>query len=655
MNPFRRNQSRSWPTRWGASKAAYWIVLIAFVCGALFQYQERWKSLERYYLLAYVETWVLPYKRAREFEGVFLVKGVHLLLATDADLELTGKQVNGTRLAEISGAARAAGWKHWTILPADTFGIKTGPQLHRFLQEQIYRVRSGWEFFLFPAYCALVAGALWLIFALPRDLKLNLEYKYGRRLRGPQLVSASRYHKLMLRPSGLGFLNSHRSLTERLFFLRSSQIVNIPRAAEVRHLMLLGDTGIGKSSAIRQLLIQIAERGDSAIVYDPAREYIQHFYDPRRGDIVLNPFDARCPFWTPGEEIGHPAEADMLAESVFPIPDDMPIDKRFFSMAARDVLVELLKLNPTPAQLYQWMCDEEEMIRRLRGSHVMSQIAEKSPGQRSGVFGTLTQAARMFEFLPDGAERPHWSALRWAERRQGWIFLTSLPMFRGRLRPLITLWIELLLLRVMNDEEPRRQTYVILDELASLPRIEQLVHAMFEVRKARATIVVGLQGKAQQDAKYGRIAQTMVSMAATKILMGTSEPEAARWMSDAIGEIEIERYRESHTQNHTLGSGRSHGFQSEITPGRLVMASEIMGLPPLCAYFRHGNFVVPIKMPFIPVERHHPKFIRRALSHETDPVSSAAITANRTEPAEIIAPSQNDERENIPEQVQEYF
>ncbi len=653
MNPFGRQQSRSWPKPWGRSKCLLEVMLAALFVAAVFQYEYRWTSLQRYYLSTYVQTWVLPYKRASEYQGIFLLKEGSQWLATDADIELSKRQGEGTWLAVITNAAQADGWKQWGILSADTEEIQSGEQLHRFLASEIYHVETGWEFGLFPAYCALAVGVLWILFAFPRDWKLNLEYKYGRRLRGPQLVNARQYHKLMDRPDGLGFLNLHRSVTERFLFSRSSRRVRIPRVAESRHLLLLGDTGTGKSSTIRQILNQIADRGDSvAIIHDPAQEYVRHYFDPNRGDIILNPLDDRFPAWVPGDEIGHPAEADMLAESVFPIPDETPLDKRFFFTAAREVLVELLKLNPTPAQLYRWMCDEEEVIRLLRGRPVISQIAEKSPGQRSGVFGTLTQAAKMFEFLPDETGRPRWSARKWAERRQGWIFLTSLPMLRGRLRPLMTLWIEQLLLRVMNDEEPRRQTYFILDELASLPRIEQLVHALFEARKASATIVVSLQGKAQQDAKYGRIAQAMVSMAATKILMGTSEPEAARWMSEAIGEVEIERYRASRTQNHGSGTRNSDGYQCEIVREPLVMGPQIMGLPPLHAYFRHGNFVVPIQMPFIPSEKHHPGFIRRALSA---PAAAVAPATNAKHQPQMAAPEQTPDQDEAPEQTQGYF
>jgi hypothetical protein len=57
----------------------------------------------------------------------------------------------------------------------------------------------------------------------------------------------------------------------------------------------MGDTGVGKTQLIMQCLRQIRQRGDSAMVYDPACEYIQRFCDAGRGDILLNPLDERCP------------------------------------------------------------------------------------------------------------------------------------------------------------------------------------------------------------------------------------------------------------------------------------------------------------------------------------------------------------------------
>ena len=56
--------------------------------------------------------------------------------------------------------------------------------------------------------------------------------------------------------------------------------LRIPRDAENKHFLIVGDTGTGKSSIIRQMLYQVDARGDSAIVYDPACEFVKQFLQP---------------------------------------------------------------------------------------------------------------------------------------------------------------------------------------------------------------------------------------------------------------------------------------------------------------------------------------------------------------------------------------
>ena len=114
---------------------------------------------------------------------------------------------------------------------------------------------------------------------------------------------------------GMGFLlepNLAAKMTGRNRWLR------IPRSVESSHFLIMGDSGTGKSALIRQTLLRIEERGETAIVYDPALEYTPQFFNPSRGDLVLNPLDARMPYWTPGDELRHEAEALTLASSLFP-------------------------------------------------------------------------------------------------------------------------------------------------------------------------------------------------------------------------------------------------------------------------------------------------------------------------------------------------
>ncbi len=93
-------------------------------------------------------------------------------------------------------------------------------------------------------------------------------------------------------------------------------LVPIPSRIETRHFAFLGTTGSGKTTALRQMLDGIERRGEAALVYDTSGEFIAHYYNPARGDIILNPFDARCTFWSPFDEISHPADADRIARQL---------------------------------------------------------------------------------------------------------------------------------------------------------------------------------------------------------------------------------------------------------------------------------------------------------------------------------------------------
>jgi hypothetical protein len=108
---------------------------------------------------------------------------------------------------------------------------------------------------------------------------------------------------------------SLHKLTKRAAHAASLHIatVPIPPQFECRHFALLGTTGSGKTTVLRQMLDAIESRGEPALVYDTSGEFIAHYYRPERGDVILNPFDARSAYWSPFGEIAHPADADRIA------------------------------------------------------------------------------------------------------------------------------------------------------------------------------------------------------------------------------------------------------------------------------------------------------------------------------------------------------
>lgn len=79
----------------------------------------------------------------------------------------------------------------------------------------------------------------------------------------------------------------------------------------------------------------------------------------------------------------------------------------------------------------------------------------------------------------------------------------------------------------------------------------------------------------------------MLSQPATKIFLKTTEPKAAEWVSKAIGNIEIERMRETHV--HGTREGKTFTIDRQTEP--LVMDSEISGLADKHAFLKLGNNV----------------------------------------------------------------
>ena len=87
---------------------------------------------------------------------------------------------------------------------------------------------------------------------------------------------------------------------------------------ETKHFKLIGTTGTGKSTAIREMLSAALARGDRAVIADPDGGYLRRFFDENRGDTILNPFDERSVKWDLFSEIKTPYDVEQLARSLIP-------------------------------------------------------------------------------------------------------------------------------------------------------------------------------------------------------------------------------------------------------------------------------------------------------------------------------------------------
>jgi hypothetical protein len=498
------------------------------------------------------------------------------------------------------------------------------------LRDAVYQGQSLTDLARWPLLC----GMGFLVFGLPLAIskdKQNAQLcRHGRPLRGPEEVTAAEFNRRN-RSDGVGFVTLEAPAFSERVLRRNGTRIFIQRSIEDNHFLFMGDSGSGKSSLIRQVLAQISERGETSVVYDPALEYTGQFYSPERGDVILNPLDQRMPYWSPSDEVVRPSEALTLAASLFPETDR---ENPFFVQGPRKIFAHLLNLKPTPEELLGWLSDERELERRLKGTPLAAMVYENAGPQRGGMFGALSMVADSLKLLPSPVNmqsvKKSWTAAEWSRSRQGWVFVTSIPESREQLRPLISMWLDMMVLRLMN--QGRRATHpvwFVLDELSSLHRLPQLLTAITENRKAGNPVVLCFQGRSQLEAIYGHAAEAMFSQPATKIFLKTSEPRAAQWISDTIGEVEIERLRESRTHGQMPQQRESRSYLLERETRPLVMKEEITGLPKGHGFFKCGNLVVRISFPYIHLPKKHPDFIEREIPFDVPCNSPKPTTENK--------------------------
>jgi hypothetical protein len=648
-------------TTWGRKETIIWpqnrpiytygAILVAIVCTAFFVYcrfRILATPLQWFYTSVYAKTSVIgafsPSHRDN-FRMLFVAgRGMKPRPAMSDDvahgrtMELDGRALP----LAVSAAASKQGYDLLFRGPVRSY---VDARLRDYLRVAVYNGNDLSATYKFPLFSGAGVFLILLPFAAAKDIARQKSLKYGRRLKGPERLTPQAFNRTV-KGNGIGFKTDDMK-----------DMIRIPAKAEAQHMQIIGDTGAGKSALMFQVLRQVRSRNDSAIVYDPAREFVKRFYDPSRGDVILNPLDKRCPYWGPAEELRSRSEAKALAASLFQPPQDRKGE--FFIESPQKIFAFLMAYGPTPDELVQWMSNPDEIDRRLKGTEHAHLIDPRAHQQRAGVLGSLGLVADSLRLLPKKGEgNGVWTATEWAEKRQGWIFLTSLPAEREALRPLQSLWIDWLVLRLLNEPtKEQKRVWFVIDELASLQKLPQLHTAITESRKSRNPVVLGFQGKAQLEYLYGHLAEVMLSQPATSVWLTTKEPNAGEWVSKFIGKVEIERLRETHFD----GTRAGHNFTIERQVEPLVLESEISGLADLHAFMKYQNFVTYFSFPYFDMPEIAKPFELRERPDDKLPYAPKTIRGSspETAPAELKqepeapTPSDSQPQPNAPATVRE--
>ncbi len=349
----------------------------------------------------------------------------------------------------------------------------------------------------------------------------------------------------------------------------------VPESDETKHFKMIGTTGTGKSTAIRELLTGALERGDRAVIADPDGSYFAKFYDPGRGDQILNPFDARAARWDLFGEMTTLHDADQLSRSLIADTEGAESSWRNY---ARVFLTSLLR------QLHRVKHDDV--------GELYSLIAT------TPVANTHLSA---LEHIATQASSESLSVRSWVRTGRGVLFLPYKANEIATLHSIISTWMRLAIYETMNNGDSRgkegdQHLWFAIDELDALGAIDGLKDALARVRKFGGRCVLGFQSIAQVSGTYGRSeAQTIVENCGNTLILRCSSSEGggtARFASGLIGEREV--IREQTTKSRGGGpifaaDHRSVSTSTHHVTESAVLASEIEQLPDLQGFLKFAS------------------------------------------------------------------
>ena len=94
----------------------------------------------------------------------------------------------------------------------------------------------------------------------------------------------------------------------------------------------------------------------------------------------------------------------------------------------------------------------------------------------------------------------------------------------------------------------------------------------------------------------------MLAAPKLKLFFRCGESESARWISDTIGEYEVEKPKIGTTAS-VEDKGRDAVNYSTVTEHKQAISKEeIMSLPDLHGYWKYADVVVPFRLPLAPVK-----------------------------------------------------
>ncbi|MGC1522488.1 MAG: type IV secretion system DNA-binding domain-containing protein [Steroidobacteraceae bacterium] len=378
----------------------------------------------------------------------------------------------------------------------------------------------------------------------------------------------------------------------------------VPAQDEAKHFKVIGTTGTGKSTAIREMLAGALARGDRAVIADPDAGYLQRFYRPDRGDVLLNPFDKRSVKWDLFAEIKSAYDVEQLSRSLIPDHGDQDRSWRDYARTFLTAVTQQAHDSGIKdvSELYRLLVagDVGELRELVRGTAAQPFLDEHNSRMFDSIRSVTSSAVGALDYI-GRQEGQGFSIREWVNKKApGVLFIPYKAGQIAALHSTISAWMRLAIFEAMDqevhsDEDPRgvnRPLWFVVDELDALGQIDGLKDALARLRKFGGRCVLGFQSIAQVSSTYGHgNAHTIVENCGNTLILRCSASEGggtARFASQLIGEREVMHTTVSKSRRRTeLWGSVTHSQHLSLEAA--VLPSQVEQLPDLEGYLKYAS------------------------------------------------------------------
>ena len=371
--------------------------------------------------------------------------------------------------------------------------------------------------------------------------------------------------------------------------------IRIPAADETKHFKFIGTTGTGKSTAICEVLEGALARGDRAIIADPDGGYLRRFYDERRGDVILNPFEPRAAKWDLYGEIENDYDVAQLARSLIPDHEGSERSWRAYGRTFLSAVVEQTRAGGIrdASELYRVLvtANTKEVKTLVEGTPAQPFLDEHNARMFDSIRSVTSSAVESLRYIGEQKGSPL-SVRNWVQGGRGVLFIPYQAGQIAALRSTVSAWMRLAIFETMNRKEGDQRLWFAVDELDALGQIDGLKDALARLRKFGGRCLLGFQSIAQVSGTYGRAeAQTIVENCGNTLILrcaGSENGGTSQFASRLIGQREVLRTSESRSRRGLqLLPAVTRSQHLNIEPA--VLDSEIEQLADLKGYLKFAS------------------------------------------------------------------